>query len=257
MPDEKIKIADVEKKYLSVKGETIALEGINLTVDENQFISIVGPSGCGKTTLLSIISGLIPPDKGKVLINNKELKGICEKIGYMLQEDYLFEWRTVYQNVRLGLEIKGMVDDDSEQKIMNLLKNYGIADFAESYPGDLSGGMRQRVALARTLATDPEILLLDEPFSALDYQTKLTLEEEMANILNKNKKTVVLVTHDIAEAISMSDKVIVLSKRPGRIKKIKEIKFPEKLTPLEKRNIKQFQDYFDAIWKELDIDVKR
>ena len=253
---EKIKIENIEKKYLSVKGETMALQGINLSIKKNQFISIVGPSGCGKTTLLSIISGLIPPDNGRVLINDKEIKGICEKIGYMLQEDYLFEWRTVYQNVKLALEIKGMVDDSTEYKIMNLLKSYGIADFSDYYPNDLSGGMRQRVALARTLATDPEILLLDEPFSALDYQTKLTLEQEMANILNETPKTVVLVTHDIAEAISMSDRVIILSKRPGRIKKIVNIEFLGDLTPLEKRNKKKFQDYFDAIWKELDIDVK-
>lgn len=250
-----LRLKDIRKKYLSTKGETLALDKIDFSIKKNEFVSIVGPSGCGKSTLLSIIIGLIPPDKGAVYINGKKISGICSEVGYMLQEDYLFEWRTVYKNVRLGLEIKGIINDNSKDQIFELLDSYGLAEFAEHYPGELSGGMRQRVALARTLATDPEILLLDEPFSSLDYQTKLTLEEEMAGILKKEKKTAVLVTHDIAEAISMGDRVIILSKRPAKIKKIIEIDFPDEMTPLQKRNKKIFQEYFDQIWKELDLHV--
>ena len=253
MTDGKVKLKGIEKKYISVKGETLALKNIDLIVKEQEFISIVGPSGCGKTTLLSIISGLIPPDKGEVIIDNKIITEICPQIGYMLQDDYLFEWRTVFENVKLGLEIKNMIDENTGNKIINLLDSYGLKEFADHYPGELSGGMRQRVALARTLATNPEILLLDEPFSSLDYQTKLKLEQEMASILDKYKKTVILVTHDIAESISMSDRIIVLSSRPGRIKNEFTVEFDKKLTPLEKRNVKKFQTYFNKIWKELDI----
>ncbi len=250
-----IEMKNILKKYVSIKGETLAIKEINLVIKKNEFISIVGPSGCGKSTLLSIINGLIPPNSGNVYINKKKVTNICSDIGYMLQEDYLFEWRTVFNNVRLGLEIKGMVNKDTPKIINNLLDSYGLLDFADHYPGELSGGMRQRVALARTLATNPNILLLDEPFSSLDYQTKLTLEEEMSNILKKEKKTVVLVTHDIAEAISMADKVIILSKRPAVIKKTVEIDFKDDITPIEKRNKRKFQEYFDLIWKELDIYV--
>lgn len=251
----KVLVQKVSKKYISVKGVTMALKNISLSINKNEFVSIVGPSGCGKSTLLSIISGLIPPDEGNVLIDGKKINSICSNIGYMLQDDYLFEWRTVLENVRLGLEIKGNISNDTNNKIMSLLNKYGLGEFANHYPGELSGGMRQRVALARTLATDPDILLLDEPFSSLDYQTKLTLEEEMAKILNEEQKTVIQVTHDIAEAISMGDRVVILSKRPGHIKSVINIEFPENLTPLQRRNKKIFQEYFDLIWKELDIDV--
>lgn len=255
MEEEKVRIEGVQKKYMSKKGETLALKDINLTVRKNEFVSIVGPSGCGKSTLLSLISGLISPDKGTIYVNCKEVNGICSNIGYMLQEDYLFEWRTVYENAKLGLEIKGMYNLDSHRKIIELLESYGLGSFANHYPMELSGGMRQRVALARTLATDPDILLLDEPFSSLDYQTKLTLEEEIDKILQKEIKTVILVTHDIAEAISLGDKVVVLSKRPAVIKTILDIEFDEGMTPLQKRNVKKFQEYFNKIWEELDIHV--
>ena len=248
-------LKNIKKKYVSLKGETLAIKDINLAIKPDEFVSIVGPSGCGKSTLLSIINGLISPDNGSVYINNQKISGISIDIGYMLQEDYLFEWRTVYKNVRLGLEIKNMINKNTDNLIYKLLESYGLKDFAEHYPAELSGGMRQRVALARTLATNPAILLLDEPFSSLDYQTKLTLEEEMDKILKKEKKTVVLVTHDIAEAISMGDRIIVLSKRPAFIKKIVDIDFEDNLTPIEKRNKKKFQYYFEIIWKELDINV--
>lgn len=250
-----VELINIKKKYISKKEEILAVTDINISVNKNEFISIVGPSGCGKTTILSIISGLIPPDNGKVYVNGKEINNICKDIGYMLQDDYLFEWRTVFENVKLGLEIKNMINENTEDKINQLLGSYGIKKFKDNYPAELSGGMRQRVALARTLAPEPEILLLDEPFSSLDYQTKLTIEEEMSEILRSQPKTVILVTHDIAEAISMSDRVIILSRRPGRIKKVVNIDFDNNLTPLQKRKINTFQTYFDTIWKELDLDV--
>ncbi|MFW6016054.1 MAG: ABC transporter ATP-binding protein [bacterium] len=253
--DNKVVLKNIIKKYLSIKGETLALNNINLSIAEDEFVSIVGPSGCGKSTLLSIISGLISPNQGKVLIDNNLVNEIVPQIGYMLQQDYLFDWRTVYENVKLAFEIKKLVKSDTDKKILNILDSYGLTNFINHYPTSLSGGMRQRVALARTLVTNPEILLLDEPFSSLDYQTKLTLEEEMYKILKTEKKTVILVTHDIAEAISMGDRVVILSQRPAVIKKIIKISFPENTTPLEKRNIPKFQKYFDKIWKELDLDV--
>ncbi|MFW6409873.1 MAG: ABC transporter ATP-binding protein [Halanaerobiales bacterium] len=252
MPEEIVKINNVSKKYLSFKGETQALVDINLNIKKDEFIAIVGPSGCGKTTLLSIISGLLEPDNGEVFIKNKKISDIRPEIGYMLQEDYLFEWRTVYDNVKLSLEIKGLLDENTPELIHNLLAKYDLENFSAYYPSELSGGMRQRVALARTLAPDPEILLLDEPFSSLDYQTKLRLEEEMYETLLHQPRTVLLVTHDIAEAISMSERVIVLSARPGKIKHKTNVQFARDKTPLEKRKVKSFQNYFDSIWRELN-----
>ena len=208
----------VSLNYQSLEGETPALENISFSVANGEFIGIIGPSGCGKTTILSLIAGLIRPTSGSVLVEGKKVDGPSDKVGYMLQQDHLFEWRTILQNIMLGLEIQGKVSRESKQKVMHLLETYGLADFRNHYPQQLSGGMRQRVALIRTLAINPEVLLLDEPFSALDYQTRLALSDEVANIIRQEGKTALLVSHDIAEAISMSDRVLVLSKRPGTIK---------------------------------------
>ncbi len=243
-------------KYLTKEGETEAVKEFNLQVDKNEFISIVGPSGCGKSTILSLIAGLLQPTIGNIYIDGNSVSRVNNKVGYMLQEDYLYEWRTIYKNAILGLEIQNKLTSENCQQTRELLNKYGLGDFMNHYPDQLSGGMRQRAALIRTLAVDPEILLLDEPFSALDYQTRLSMEEEMYHILQDQKKTVLLVTHDIAEAISMSDKVVILSHRPATVKMILDIEFEEPhLTPLKKREIPKFQRYFNIIWKELDIHV--
>lgn len=252
----RVELSQVEMTYHTLEGETQALKDFSLQVHDREFISLVGPSGCGKSTVLSLIAGLLRPTGGRVLIDGTQVDGPSPKIGYMLQQDYLFEWRTILHNAALGLEIRGRKKGNWKVRVLELLSSYGLAEFAYRYPQHLSGGMRQRVALVRTLAADPDILLLDEPFSALDYQTRLHLEEEVGTILRREEKTVILVTHDIAEAISMSDKVVVMSRRPGRVKNVHEIEFArDHLTPLRTREHPSFREYFIKIWEEIDSHV--
>lgn len=251
-----LELHNIGMKYQSLNGEIPALENINMNVREGEFVSIVGPSGCGKSTLLSIISGLLPPTTGSVLIEEEIVKGTSKKIGYMLQKDHLFDWRTITQNVLLGLEIQKAVMSETKEYAEQLLATYGLAEFRNKYPGQLSGGMRQRVALIRTLVTNPQILLLDEAFSALDYQTRLAVNDDIYAIIKKENKTAIMVTHDIAESISMADRVIVLTRRPGTIKSCHIIKMKlDERTPLSSREIPEFQTYFRQIWKELDVHV--
>ncbi len=256
MSKEVVNIINVGMKYQSPNGEISAIEDITFSVDKGEFISLVGPSGCGKSTLLSIISGLIKPTQGKVFIENEEVFKTSDRVGYMLQKDYLFDWRTIYQNVILGLEIRKLMTTEMKEHALELLKTYGLYDFKDKYPNQLSGGMRQRAALIRTLATNPEILLLDEAFSALDYQTRLAVTEDIYSIIKSENKTAIMVTHDISESISMSDRVIVLSKRPAVINSVHNITFdcPTR-TPLKCREHPNFREYFNTIWKELDVHV--
>jgi len=254
--NEILKVENVMKKYQSENGEITAIKNISFSVCEGEYISIVGPSGCGKSTLLSIISGLDKPTYGKVYIDSQEVHGISAQIGYMLQNDNLLEWRSIFKNVILGLEIRKMLTDDNISYAEKLLKTYGLYEFKDKYPSQLSGGMRQRVALIRTLAVKPRILLLDEAFSALDYQTRLAVTEDVFKILKNENKTTIMVTHDIPESISMSDKVIVLTDRPAEIKNIHHINFYiNDRTPLNCRNQPQFSAYFNTIWKELGVNV--
>jgi NitT/TauT family transport system ATP-binding protein len=248
-----LRISDISMNYHSVKGETPALKNINFEVNEGEFVSILGPSGCGKSTLLNIMNGLLEPSSGQVLYKGKDIKNNLDKIGYMFQKDHLFEWNTVWENVILGLKIKKQLNDESRERVNELLDTYGLLRFKNHYPSELSGGMRQRVALIRTLALKPEILFLDEPFSALDYQSRLLVCDDVYNIIKTEKKTTIMVTHDIAEAISMSQKVIVLSQRPSSIKVEIPIDFENaELTPFQKRKNPLFSGYFNRLWKELD-----
>lgn len=248
-----LQLDSVSYSYHSLSGETPALNNISFRVNEGEFIAIVGPSGCGKSTLLSLIAGLISPETGTIKINGEDVTNARGDIGYMLQRDHLFEWRSIYKNVILGLEIQKKLSKEYLEIVDEMLNNYGLATFKDKRPSELSGGMRQRAALIRTLALKPSILLLDEPFSALDYQTRLTVSDDIGSIIKKEKKTAILVTHDLSEAISLGDKVIVLSKRPATIKSIVPIKFAlENKTPLACRNAPEFKDYFNAIWKELN-----
>lgn len=248
-----LEINNLSYSYHTPKGETYALSDINLTVEKGSFISIVGPSGCGKSTLLSIIAGIIKPESGSILINGNPNATSGSEIGYMLQHDHLFEWRTVYGNITLGLEIKHEKNPEKYEYASGLLTQYGLKDFKKARPSQLSGGMRQRVALIRTLALEPDILLLDEPFSALDYQTRLTVCDDIASIIKKEHKTAVMVTHDLAEAISVGDIVYVMSKRPGRIASAIPIHFEnEHESPMERRNEPEFNEYFNLLWKELE-----
>lgn len=219
---------------------------------KGEFVSIVGPSGCGKSTLLSIISGLLKPTSGEIFVKGEKIVGVSPHIGYMLQRDNLLDWRTIYKNVLFGLEVRGMKSPENMERAVQLLKTYGLYEFKDKYPSQLSGGMRQRVALIRTLAINPDILLLDEAFSALDYQTRLTVTDDVYRILKRENVTTVMVTHDIPESISMGDRVMILSSRPAEIKEMLEIDFEdENRTPLSCRNSPKFRNYFDHIWKEL------
>lgn len=246
-----IELKNVDLIYHSKKGETLALKDLSFVIKEGEFVSIVGPSGCGKTTILSLISGLINSSKGHVLIDGKPPQKKSAICGYMFQKDNLLVWRTIKKNIFLGLEIQHKNTKENKQYALDLLKKYGLGEFENKRPDELSGGMRQRVALIRTLALKPQILLLDEPFSALDFQTRLSVCDDVKKIIEEEKKTAILVTHDINEAISMSDKIIVLSARPGKVKTIHTLNFDKNLTPFERRNSKEVKKLFDTIWSEI------
>ncbi len=240
-----LSIKNLWKTYYTKTYEIDALKDISFDLEDGSFLAIVGPSGCGKSTILSILSGIEDMTNGEILNNNN-------RIGYMLQQDALLEWKTVYENAIIGLELQNKLNEENINYVKNLLKNYGLKDFINSYPKELSGGMRQRVALIRTLATKPDIILLDEPFSALDYQTRITISDDVYNILKKECRSAIIVTHDIAEAISMADNVIILSKRPATIKKTISIDMEDKTTPINNRKCRKFNEYYDIIWKEID-----
>lgn len=250
-----LEVKNISKKYQNKEGEVLALENVNFRINKGEFVSIIGPSGCGKSTLLSIIAGLEEKTTGEIYIEGKKINEISSEIGYMLQRDCLLEWRNILSNTMFGLEVKGNKNEESKKYVEELLKKYNLYDFKDKYPSELSGGMRQRVALIRTLAIKPKILLLDEAFSALDYQTRIMVTNDIYNILKKENITAIIVTHDISEAISMSDRVLVLSKRPGTIKDIHKIDFEiENRTPLNCRESPKFSKYFNTLWKELGVD---
>lgn len=255
--DKVVELKNVTMSYHTLDGETQAIKNLSLDVRRGEFVSIVGPSGCGKSTLLSLISGLLKPSSGEIFIDNEPVNGPSNNVGYMPQRDHLFEWRTILKNTTLGLEIQNKLNKETLKNAERLLEEYGLGEFKYYYPKQLSGGMRQRAALIRTLAANPEILLLDEPFSALDYQTRLAISEEIWLIIKKERKTAILVTHDIAEAVSMSDRVIVLTQRPGEVKSEHHIALTtcECKTPIVCREAPEFRVYFNKIWKELDVHV--
>lgn len=242
-------IIHLKKNYQTRKEEINAIEDVSFSVYENEFISIVGPSGCGKSTILSILCGLMDPSSGTL-----SFKENCQ-IAYMPQDDSLLPFRTILDNCLLGLEIKGKITNDDKEYVIQLLKTYGLGDFLYKYPNSLSGGMRQRCALIRTLALKPDILLLDEATSALDYQTSLAISDDIYRIIKKEGKTAIMVTHDISQAISMSDRIIVLTKRPAKVKSIYEIILNPKSNPIENRKANQFSFYYDQIWRDLDVHI--
>ena len=246
-----LEICDLNLSYHTKQSETVALKDLSFSVKETELVSIVGPSGCGKTTILSIVAGLLSPSSGTVILDDKNVDGISQDIGYMFQKDNLFNWLTVENNVFLGLKLQKRLTDENKKFVYSLVEKYGLSDFLHHYPTQLSGGMRQRVSLIRTLALNPKLLLLDEPFSALDYQTRLNIQDIVFNIMKAEHKTALMVTHDIGEAIAMSDKIIILSKRPANVKKVINLDFPEILSPFERRNDPQFNVYFNEIWEEL------
>ena len=253
--DQVLELKNIHYTYHTLDGETPALTDISFSLNKGEFVAIVGPSGCGKSTLLSLIAGLITPEKGLIKVNGKYLRESTTNIGYMLQHDELFEWRTIYHNVLLGLEVQHMLSAKTKARAHELLDIYGLKSFENSHPSELSGGMRQRAALIRTLVLEPDILLLDEPFSALDYQTRLTVGDDIGQIIRQEGKSALLVTHDLSEAVSLADRVIILSGRPASIRQTIPLIFDlGQDTPLSRRNSLEFKNYFNLIWKELNCD---
>ncbi|MBQ2891789.1 MAG: ABC transporter ATP-binding protein [Bacilli bacterium] len=242
---EVIKLNHIYKTFYNEQGSLNVIEDFNLIGNSGEIIGIVGPSGSGKSTILNIISGLLKVTKGEVL-----LKG---KVGYMFQKDLLMEWRNIYNNLLIGLELNKTKSPYAINKMVNLVEKYGLKEFLYSYPKELSGGMRQRISLIRTLCVEPDILLLDEPFSALDYQTRLSVCEDVYKIIKDQNTCSILVTHDIGEALSMCDKVIVLSNRPAKVKKIYDVKdiFKDINSPIKRRSHPLFSQYFNEIWQEM------
>ena len=249
----KIELRRAAMTYQAPDGEVAALRDVTFGVADGEFVSIVGPSGCGKSTLLALIAGIEHPSGGEVLVDGEPVRAPTGKAGLMPQRDQLFDWRTIWGNVTLGLEVRHENTPARRDGVHDLLEQYQLAGFARKLPNQLSGGMRQRCALIRTLATDPRILLLDEPFSALDYQTRLSVSDDIHNIIRREGKTALLVTHDISESVSMSDRVVVLSARPGRVKAIHDLSELRGLTPMQRRDHALFHTYFNAIWKELEL----
>ena len=250
-----IQVRSAALTYQSADGEVEALRSISLSMNEGEFCSIVGPSGCGKSTLLGAIAGLETLDSGSILVDGEEVRGPSPRIGLMPQRDQLFEWKTIQENIMLGLQVRRRDTPENRRRVAELLERYGLAEFAQKRPGQLSGGMRQRCALIRTLAIEPRILLLDEPFSALDYQTRLAVSADIHAILRREGQTALLVTHDISEAISMSDRIFILSRRPATVKAVRDLSELKDLTPLQRRDHPSFHIHFNAVWKELDIHV--
>ena len=249
MKNKVLEIVDLKKCFHSKDDSIVALDGIDFDVYKNEFISIIGPSGCGKSTILSILAGLYEKSEGQINLD-KDIS-----IGYMLQKDSLFSWRSVLDNCLIGLEVTNQMTDENKEYVISLLQTYGLYDFKDKYPDSLSGGMRQRVALIRTLALKPDILLLDEAMSALDYQSRLAISDDIYRIIKNEGITAIMVTHDIAEAISMSDRIIVLTKRPGKIKKIYTVELSDKSTPINNRKCKEFSKYYDELWRDLDVNI--
>lgn len=248
-----LEVRDVSFSYHTISGETRALSHISFDLMPGEFLAVVGPSGCGKSTLLNLICGLLETEEGSVLMNSVPPSPGDPRIGYMLQKDHLLEWRTIYRNILLGLEIRDEQTPEKLAYIEEMLKTYGLDKFRNAHPSQLSGGMRQRAALIRTLALKPELLLLDEPFSALDYQTRLNVSDDIGRILKQEHKPAILVTHDISEAISMADRVVILSARPAHVTRIVPISLSLKdRTPLASRSAPEFKSYFNLIWKELN-----
>jgi len=248
-----LKLSHISYSYHTPVGEIHSLSDVSFDIQNDEFLAIVGPSGCGKSTLLNIIAGLIQPEKGSIQFENPDGSLHYPTIGYMLQKDELLPWRTIMENVTLGLEIHHTLDKQTKKEALFLLKKYGLDSFKDAKPAELSGGMRQRAALIRTLMLYPKILLLDEPFSALDYQTRLGVSDDIGRIIKKERKTAVLVTHDLSEAISLADRIVVLTKRPAKVQRVMEIHLTkDENDPLAARNAKEFPYYFNELWKELN-----
>lgn len=251
----KIEARNVSMVFGDDTGEgTLVLDNVSLKVHDGEFVAVVGPSGCGKSTVLNLLSGLIAPTRGALYLDGEQVAGASKNYGYMLQRDLLLNWRTILRNVTLGLEVRGVAKQRARDLAQKYLQFYGLGGYEHKYPSELSGGMRQRAALARTMILNPSIMLLDEPFVALDFQTKLILESELAKSVAAGHRSVLFITHDVEEAVSLAHRVMVMSKRPGRIKAVHEIHLDcDRTDPVSARKAPGFGEYVTTIWGELEI----
>jgi NitT/TauT family transport system ATP-binding protein len=247
-----IEVRDLSKAFSHAASSVPVLDNVNFTVERGEFVSVVGSSGCGKTTLLNIIAGVIPPDKGEVLVNGERVQKVRRSVGYTFQQANLLPWRTIQSNVELGLELRGVSKNERRARARELLNQVGLSQFAESYPHQVSGGMAKRAEIARVLAIDPELLLMDEPFGALDAQTKLHMHDSLLKLLQEFKKTVIFITHDLDEAVVLSDTVITMSARPGRIKNLHKIDLRRPRDSRGARLDRRFQDILGPIWEDIE-----
>ena len=247
-----LEIGGLAKSFGTKSGTVGVVKNLTFDIYEQDFVSIIGPSGCGKTTIFNMIAGLLDADEGTMRYRGEIVHGLHGRIGYMMQKDLLFPWRTVLQNCLLGLEMRNVDRHEARDQAMDYLQTFGLAGFENAYPSTLSGGQRQRVALIRTLIMDPDILLLDEPFSALDYQTRLHLEGVLVDAVENAGKTVILITHDVDEAVALSKRVVVLSGRPSKVRAVHEIEIASH-SPIESRSDPHFSRYFNLLCNELEI----
>lgn len=252
-----IQVRNVYKWFITTRSDVLALEDCSLDIGKGDFVAFVGPSGCGKSTLLNIIAGLMSPTSGSIIYQGEELKGVNQKVGYITQHDSIFPWMTVEQNVGISLEVRKFPQNGRAKEVEKFIKLVGLEGFEKHYPSQLSGGMRKRVGLARTLIYDPMALLLDEPFGALDAQLKLVMQDELLKIWEKAKKTMLFVTHDLGEAIALADRVVVFTGRPGKIKLIREIPIPRPRDVFQIRFSTQFGDLYEGVWESLREELSK
>src|SRR5687767_1410636 len=250
----RLEYRNVTMRFVDASGKSLtAVQDVSLSVHDGEVVSLIGPSGCGKSTLLNIGSGLYAPSEGEAFVDGERVEGPNAHVAFMLQKDLLLPWRTIAENVQFGVEIQGLPLPERERRAKSLLDNLNLGEFANHYPHQLSGGMRQRVALARTLAVDPSVLLLDEPFSAVDAQTRMVLQRELAQTLKRAGKTALLITHDLLEAVTLSDRVLVMSRRPGRIIDEIAIDIPGRDDPIARRSDPKVNQYVARLMDRLDI----
>ena len=250
-----LSIHGVRKEFLTRGKRVLAVESVNLTIEEGEFVTVVGPSGCGKSTLLNLCVGLLRASSGQILFRGKAIDGICTKIGYVTQKDNLLPWRTLVENVEIALEIRGVEEKTRRRSAEEWIERVGLKGFEEHYPHELSGGMRQRANIIRTLIYDPELILMDEPFGPLDAQTRIVLQDQLLKLWLTTRKTIIFITHDLVEAITLADRVVLMSSRPGKIKSVETIDIPRPRDVFKIHEDPQFRLAYETLWQQLRPEV--
>ena len=251
-----LSVESVSKDFHTRGKRVLALDSLSMTVDEGEFVTVVGPSGCGKSTLLNLIVGLLQVSSGHIIFRNRPINGINPEIGYITQKDNLLPWRTLVKNVEISLEIRGVEKSARRHRAEELIERVGLKGFEDHYPHELSGGMRQRANIIRTLIYDPELILMDEPFGPLDAQTRIVLQEQLLSLWSTTKKTIIFITHDLVEAIALADRVVVMTSRPGRVKRVADVPIARPRDVYQIHQSQEFRSIYESLWKELKPEVK-